>query len=46
MREIKFRAWDGNKKEIGILIGSGENCQCDDCPVLYGDDCPYDVWEQ
>lgn len=28
------------KKEIGILIGRGENCTCPDCPVLYGDECP------
>lgn len=24
------------------MRGRGENCQCSDCPVLYGDDCPYD----
>lgn len=31
------------KKEIGILIGYGDNCDClkygADCPVLYGDTC-------
>lgn len=26
-------------KEIGILIGYGENCTCYDCPVLYGGEC-------
>lgn len=29
-------------KEVIFLIGRGENCQCDDCPVLYGGECPYD----
>lgn len=29
-------------KEVTFLIGRGENCQCGDCPVLYGGDCPYD----
>lgn len=30
------------EKEVMFLIGRGENCQCSDCPVLYGMDCPYD----
>lgn len=30
-------------KEVTFLIGRGKNCKCSDCPVLYGDDCPYDT---
>lgn len=29
-------------KEVVFMIGQGENCQCSDCPVLYGGDCPFD----
>ena len=28
--------------KVGILIGRGDFCECDDCPVLYGDTCPFD----
>lgn len=30
------------KKEVVFLIGRGDNCQCSDCPVLYGGECPFD----
>ena len=29
-------------KEVTFLMGRGENCQCSDCPVLYGGDCYFD----
>lgn len=30
-------------KQIAVLIGRGQNCQCVDCPVLYGyEACPFD----
>lgn len=29
-------------KEVVFMIGRGQNCQCYDCPILYGGDCPYD----
>lgn len=29
-------------KEVIFMVGRGENCQCADCPVLYGGECPYD----
>ena len=29
-------------KEVVFLIGRGKYCQCSDCPVLYGGDCPFD----
>ncbi len=29
-------------KDVIFMVGRGENCQCYDCPVLYGGDCPYD----
>lgn len=25
---------------IAIMVGRSENCECSDCPVLYGADCP------
>ena len=30
------------EKEVTFLMGRGENCQCSDCPVLYGGDCYFD----
>lgn len=30
------------KIEIGILIGRGKYCRCNDCVVLYGGKCPFD----
>lgn len=33
-------------KEVVFLRGRGENCECSDCPVLYGGDCPYDNEEE
>lgn len=33
-------------KEVFFLRGQGENCQCSDCPVLYGGDCPFDSEEE
>ena len=26
-------------KDVMFLIGRGENCECSDCPVLYGGEC-------
>ena len=33
-------------KEVVFMIGRGQNCQCSDCPVLYGGDCPFDDVKQ
>lgn len=33
-------------KEIVFMQGRGENCQCSDCEVLYGGECPYDTPEE
>ena len=30
------------EKEVIFIRGQGKNCQCSDCPVLYGGDCPFD----
>lgn len=38
----KSKGFPAVEKEVVFLIGRGENCQCSDCPVLYGGDCPYD----
>lgn len=29
-------------KDVVLLFGRGKNCECGDCPVLYGGDCPFD----
>ena len=30
-------------KTVAFLIGRGSHCRCADCPVLYGDRCPFDL---
>lgn len=30
------------EKEVLFFRGKGQNCQCYDCEVLYGGDCPFD----
>ena len=43
-KKIKTTDFDGKvlERDVTFLIGRGENCQCSDCPVLYGGECPFD----
>lgn len=44
--KVKMPKFLGGKtvvKEVIFLSGRGKNCECYDCPVLYGGDCPYDA---